>query len=183
MGFFGTAMIGPRASAVRRRVGGFLSAVSDVCPWLGGFLSAVSDVCSWREGFLNAVSGVRRWREGFLNAVSGVRRWLAGFRVAVCDVRDGEAGFLAATGAGGLAGATCSRLALGAGVSGTIMVVTTGLRLAGGSGAGAGAALTEVEGGAVPVSTNESVCAITKPLLRILNPLNKLSPSISRGDR
>jgi len=169
MGFFRTAMMGPRASAVRRRVGGFLSAVSGVCRWL--------------EGFLNAVSGVRRWLEGFLNAVSGVPRWLEGFRVAVSDVRDGETGFFAATGAGGLAGATCSRLALGAGVSGTIIVVTTGLRLAGGSGAGAGAALTEVEGGAVPVSTNESVWAITKPLLRILNPLNKLSPSISRGDR
>ncbi len=182
---------------MRRRVGGFLCAVSGVCPWLEGFLKAVSGVSRWLGGFLKAVSGVRRWLGGFLKAVSGVPRWLGGFlkavsgvprwregfRVAVSDVADGEAGFLAATGAGGLAGATCSRLALGAGVSGTIIVVTTGLRLAGGSGAGAGAALTEVEGGAVPVSTNESVCAITKPLLRILNPLNKLSPSISRGDR
>ncbi len=154
VGLLETEIMGPSASAVCLRVGGFLKATSGV-----GF-----DV----EGFLLAVSGVRREPDGFLDAVS--------------DVRDGE-GFLAAMGAGGGAGTTCSRLALGAGVPGTIMVVTTGLRLAGGSSADVGAALIVVVGEAVPVSTKESVCANTRLLLRILKPPTKLNPAISFGDR
>jgi hypothetical protein len=166
---------------VRSEVEGFLRAVSDVRSEVEGFLRAVSDVRSEVEGVLRAVSGVRSEVEGVLRAVSAVRRKVEGFLNAASDVR-GETGFLAAMGAGGGAGATYSRLALGAEVTGTIIVVTTGLCLAGGSGAGADAALTLVEGGAVPLSW-ESVCAITRPLLRILKPPMKLSPSISRGDR
>jgi hypothetical protein len=76
------------------------------------------------------------------------------------------------------------------------------LGMAAGSGAAAGAAFrlearsggaasltrstggsTAVVFGAASLSTGESVCATTRPLLRTPRPLIKLSPCISRGQR
>ncbi len=117
---------------------------------------------------------------------SAARARIAGFLAAKgTGGRWRIAGFVAAKGSGNRAGLRT------VGVAGTTIVSgTVGLALAVGAGAcegGAGAASTAgatvVGVGAAPVSEDDSVCAITRPLLRRPRPLTKLSPCINRGQR